>query len=73
MGTTAITTVATIPPTTVATTASTTAAVTTTSGIVACPTGINVCYNKGQCLVLNGRDFICACLPGFTGKLLVIK
>ena len=60
----------TVAPTvvTTTTTTTTTTAPTTVPLIAPCPAGINICYNGGACLILNGRDFICSCPSGFSGK-----
>ena len=40
---------------------------TTASGVTACPSDRQICLNGGQCLVLNGKDFICSGPSSYTG------
>ena len=50
---------------------STSNSLTTVAPVAFCPPEQHVCYNGGQCLILNGRDFMCNCQSGFTGLVLI--
>lgn len=53
---------------TTTTSSPTTTYTTTVAPVAACPSGLQLCQNNGECFLLNGVSILCRCASGFTGE-----